>query len=75
MSQTKLTDGGYLTVGSDITEITKREKELDIFKKAVDNSHIRIIMADKNRNISLLNKAAIDQFSKMKNNCTKKWLD
>ena len=54
MSQTKLSDGGYLTVGSDITEINKREKELDIFKKAVDNSPIRIIMADKNKNISLL---------------------
>ena len=65
MSQTKLSDGGYLTVGSDITEINKREKELDIFKKAVDNSPIRIIMADKNKNISLLNKAAIDQFSKI----------
>ena len=65
MSQTKLSDGGYLTVGSDITEIKDREKELDIFKKAVDNSPIRIIMADKNRNISLLNKAALDQFKKI----------
>ena len=68
MSQTKLADGGYLTVGSDITEIKDREKELDIFKKAVDNSPIRIIMADKNKNISLLNKAALDQFSKLNAN-------
>ena len=65
MSQTQLKDGGYITVGSDISEIKAREKELDIFKKAVDNSPIRIIMTDRNQNITLLNESIREQFKKI----------
>ena len=65
VSQTELDDGGYLTIGSDITEIKLREKELDIFKKAVDYSPIRIIMADASNKITLLNKSVREQFKKI----------
>ena len=65
MSQTQLKDGGYITVGSDISDIKDREKELDIFKKAVDNSPIRIIMTDNDQKITLLNESVREQFRKI----------
>ena len=61
----KLKDGSIVTFGDDITEIKKRENELTVIRNAVDNSPIRILMADKDGIFTFINQSAKENFEKI----------
>mgnify|MGYP001331666679 CR=1 FL=1 len=72
VQEAKLNNGGGIVFNTDITEQKKKERELesqriqlDIFKKAVDNSPIRIMMTDDSDALTLINKSGSDHFKKL----------
>ena len=72
VQEAKLNNGGGIVFNIDITEQKKKERqlesqrvELDIFKKAVDNSPIRIMMTDNNDKLTLINKSGSEHFKKL----------
>ena len=60
----KLADSSIVTFGDDITEIKNREKELSVIRNAVENSPIRILMADNDDNFTFINNSARENFKK-----------
>ena len=64
IEETRLPNGGGVVFNIDISELKKREIELERFKKAIDNSPIRIMMFDNEDKLILINDSMQEQLSK-----------